>query len=104
MSNSASIANFYIDSDGKERPIRFRAADLVNRPAPEGYYWFKGHPWRPHYSEKEHEIFAAKDNWIQDMKKKGEYVGYVMEPTLDYKKDEEGFYDYYVCAKEVVKS
>ena len=31
--------NFYIDIDGKEQPIIYQAADLVNKPAPAGYHW-----------------------------------------------------------------
>lgn len=39
MSTPASIANFYVDSTGNEQPIRYKAEDLVNKCAPEGYHW-----------------------------------------------------------------
>jgi hypothetical protein len=39
MSTSASIANFAVDAEGREVPIRYKAEDLVNHQAPEGYAW-----------------------------------------------------------------
>lgn len=39
MSTSMSIGNFYVDHEGCEQPIIYKAADLVNRPVPEGYHW-----------------------------------------------------------------
>jgi hypothetical protein len=39
MSTTASVANFYVDHDGHEQPIRFKASDLVNKLAPIGYHW-----------------------------------------------------------------
>jgi hypothetical protein len=39
MSDTGSVANFAVDSSGREVPIRYKASDLVNRPAPEGYVW-----------------------------------------------------------------
>jgi hypothetical protein len=41
MSTTASVGNFYVDSQGVKQPIRYKAADLVNVPAPVGYTWFK---------------------------------------------------------------
>jgi hypothetical protein len=42
MSTSASIENFAVDKNGHEVPIRYKASDLVNRAAPEGYVWERG--------------------------------------------------------------
>lgn len=39
MSTTGSIANFYVDKDGQEQPIRYKAADLVNKLAPIGFHW-----------------------------------------------------------------
>lgn len=39
MSTPTSIANFYVNSAGNEQPIRYKAEDLVNKCAPDGYHW-----------------------------------------------------------------
>jgi hypothetical protein len=31
--------NFCLDREGREIPIRYKAAELVNKPAPDGYHW-----------------------------------------------------------------
>jgi len=54
VSTTSSFANFYVDSDGREQPIVFRAADLVNRTAPEGYHWERDNrAWQ-----------ASREDWL----------------------------------------
>jgi hypothetical protein len=72
MSTTASLANFYVDSNGKEQPIRYKAADLVNKLAPEGYHWERKHPW-------------DDDSPVR------------FSMALDSEKNYAGSYDYYIC-------
>lgn len=57
MSNAGSIANFAVDVSGREVPIRYAAADLVNKLAPEGYYWQK----RTNLDDQKDDFFATYD-------------------------------------------
>jgi hypothetical protein len=75
MSTTASVANFYVDRDGHEQPIRFKASDLINKLAPIGYHWEKRHPW---------DRGSPTRQWV----------------SLNSDKDEAGFYDYYICVKD----
>jgi hypothetical protein len=62
MSTSASIANFAVDVDGNEVPIRYKAEDLVNHSAPDGYFWQKRRP----IDDKKEEFFANYDTWLAE--------------------------------------
>lgn len=57
MSDTGSVANFAVDSSGREVPIRYAAADLVNKLAPEGYYWQK----RTVLDDQKDQFFANYD-------------------------------------------
>lgn len=69
MSDTGSIANFYVGTDGSERPIRYKASDLVNKCAPEGYVWRKGNrvmdgdvrTWTGEMSQFDYYIAVKKD-------------------------------------------
>ena len=39
MSDRASIANFYVDRDGVERPIQYPVHAIVNHRPPTGHHW-----------------------------------------------------------------
>lgn len=82
MSNASAIANFYVDKEGNERPIRYKAVDLVNLQAPEGYIWRKGN---------------TKFDWVDRMWENNP-MGFVMHGSQWSKEDHE--YDYYYTEKK----
>jgi len=61
MSKAESIANFAVDTDGKEVPIRYKAAELVNHPAPTGYIWQRRNTYDEGAQEYINKIENEKD-------------------------------------------
>lgn len=39
LNPSPKTMNVCLDEQGNELPIRYKASDLVNRPAPDGFHW-----------------------------------------------------------------
>jgi hypothetical protein len=75
MSTTNSIANFYVDSEGHEQPIKYKSAALVNTLAPEGYHWERRN------DEEEKQKTLQPGDWI-------------------YPNRLEVQFDYYICVKD----
>lgn len=65
MSTRASIANFAVDLNGNEVPIEYKAEDLVNVIAPEGYVWQR----RTHEDDEKIKFYAGYDDEFATRKK-----------------------------------
>lgn len=61
MSTTASIANFAVNKNGKEVPIEYKASDLVNKQAPEGYMWQKRNRFEDAWDEAAELALAKPD-------------------------------------------
>lgn len=73
LNPSPKTMNVCLDEQGNELPIRYKASDLVNRAAPDGFYW-------------------QLRNRIDDSMK-----GQVFSMTYSGERSD---YDYYIAAKD----